>query len=118
MIMRLLHGWKADHGGLTLFGEEGLVIEWPHQGRVQIKWQEVLKVTVAAAGLLMVQLRLDADWPLMARRAPLDLSANPSIILTLEKSKLPSSVLHTLPLLHEHQGQRGAGKDKSSSENL
>lgn len=107
---------KHTHRALTLFGEEGLVVEWLHQGRVEIKRQEVLEVTVAAAGLPMVQLRLDADWPLMARWTPLDLPADPSVGLTLEKSKFPSGVLHTLPLLHEHQGQRGAGKDESSSE--
>lgn len=89
-------GLKAAAGGaLTLSGEEGLVVE----GLQQIQAQQVLEVTAAAAGLLPVQLRLDADWPLMARPAPRDLPARPSVALTLEKPELPGGVLHTLPLL-------------------
>lgn len=93
---------RQVHAALTLFGEEGLVVERPYQGRVQTGWRQVLEVTVAAAGLPMVQLRLDADWPLMASQAPLDLPVDPCFRFALEEPKLPGGVLHTLPLLHQH----------------
>lgn len=86
--------------GLTLLGEEGPVVEGLHQGWVQTGR---LQATAAAAGALLVQLRLDADWTLVARHAPLDLPAQPSVRLTLEKSQLPGGVLHTLPLLQSNE---------------
>ena len=76
-----------------------------------MKVWEVLELTAAAAGLLLlVQLRLDADWLLRARPAPLDLSAAAAVALTLEEAKLPGGVLHALPLLREQQGQRGSSQ--------
>lgn len=84
---------------LTLLGEERLFVERPHHGGSQVLRSEVAEVAVTAVGVLIVQLRLDAERTLTSSHAPLDVLSSSPFVLTFEESKFPRGVLHALPLL-------------------
>ncbi len=96
------HPRNTEHKTLTLLGEERFLVERPHHGRPQVQGSQVTQVTVAAMGLLMVQLRLDAEWTLTSSHTPLEVLSSSPFILTFVEPQLPRGVFHTLPLLNTH----------------
>lgn len=86
---------------LTGFGEKRPPVEGLH-GRVkpEAERQEAAEVAVAAARLLAVELRLDAEGTQPGAREALH-----AVAFALEESKFPRGVFHALPLLHRHTSQ-------------